>query len=928
MEFSHYEMRVGGSTRYHRILKKLVSSRKLMEEDVEFTGSDADDFVFMRSNQGIVDGGDGDDALVLRGSQDDYVFQTEGDGLRVTNTADPEFSLLLNDFETVIFVPPGRMRKKLLKQLVPIAITTLVAAGDGTADSRDGGADDGGVVVEENAAPVAEDDTGFTLVGGETIEIPASALLANDSDPDGDPLSVAGVSGAVNGTVVLDGDTIRFTALESGDASFTYTLSDGEASDTANVSLAAEAAVPDPVSGGGFVIPDEALGAPDSALGLANPSIAAGLDGNSYYSSALPFINIFKSAAGWSVRLSDGTTMNYGDLLAGGYLDENGYIKVMPDGATNVEIVVHVPTASDGYAPTGRYVITYEGDADIDPWLASGTIVSEEPGRVVFDYTGEHPFIINMAAVDNGESGNYLRDVSIVREDLVDLYEAGAIFEPGFIDLIDDHRVIRFMDLQGTNWSTQVNFEDMTHFDYFSWGGLDNSNKSGTPLSVMVDLANQIGADPWFNIPHQATDDYIRQFAEYVRDNLDPNLTAHFEYSNEVWNFIFEQTHWANAAGLELFADVPEFQDDDYPFPEYYGYRSSEMMSIIKDAYGAEFDARTHGVLATQTVNVDILRQTLAGAEYFASGSGYTIDELFDSVAVTGYFDAGIGREDTLPLIQQWIDESKTRYEAGIEDTPYQYFNEQAAINLRDQSLQQQAVDNGFISSTVGFSIEDLANVHFPENFALAEQYGLDLIQYEGGSHVTAQGALSRNEEVLDFIYHLNDSPEMAQITLEMIAGFRAAGGTLVNDFVPIGSHKGSGSWGTLEYVGDESPIWDAWVSYNESTPGDWEERDAEAFLHGDLFEGTGGDDVLLGTTKQDFLLGGAGDDVLRGGAGDDGYNGGAGNDVVVLEGSASDYTIDVQGDGYIVEGQDGLDYMINVEALYFTTGDAFYDLG
>jgi Ca2+-binding RTX toxin-like protein len=168
----------------------------------------------------------------------------------------------------------------------------------------------------------------------------------------------------------------------------------------------------------------------------------------------------------------------------------------------------------------------------------------------------------------------------------------------------------------------------------------------------------------------------------------------------------------------------------------------------------------------------------------------------------------------------------------------------------------------------------------------------------------------------------------MAQITLEMINAFREAGGTLVNDFVLIGSHKKSGSWGTLEHVGDDSPVWDAWAGYNASTPGDWEERDPDAFLHGDLFQGGEGNDVLLGTTKQDFLLGAAGDDVMRGGTGDDGYNGGEGDDVVVLEGSAADYSIHAQGDGFIVSGQDGMDFVINVEALYFTADETFYDLG
>lgn len=82
-----------------------------------------------------------------------------------------------------------------------------------------------------NLAPVAQDDGGFTTPVGTAKTLAASLLLANDTDADGDPLVVTGVSGATNGTVSYDAQqkTVTFTpaAGYAGAAGFTYAISDG-----------------------------------------------------------------------------------------------------------------------------------------------------------------------------------------------------------------------------------------------------------------------------------------------------------------------------------------------------------------------------------------------------------------------------------------------------------------------------------------------------------------------------------------------------------------------------------------------------------------------------------------------------------------------------------------------------------------------------
>ena len=81
-----------------------------------------------------------------------------------------------------------------------------------------------------NRQPVAGDDAVSTYPGT-AISIPAIDLLDNDSDPDGDPLSIIQVGTASNGTVTLsdDGTSVTYSPNDPfhGTDSFTYSISDG-----------------------------------------------------------------------------------------------------------------------------------------------------------------------------------------------------------------------------------------------------------------------------------------------------------------------------------------------------------------------------------------------------------------------------------------------------------------------------------------------------------------------------------------------------------------------------------------------------------------------------------------------------------------------------------------------------------------------------
>lgn len=90
-----------------------------------------------------------------------------------------------------------------------------------------------------NRQPVAASNA-VTTAMNTPVSIPVSTLLANDTDPDGDVLTVVSVQSPVQGTVSLVGGNVTFTPASNfeGSASFTYTIEDPQgASSTATVTV-------------------------------------------------------------------------------------------------------------------------------------------------------------------------------------------------------------------------------------------------------------------------------------------------------------------------------------------------------------------------------------------------------------------------------------------------------------------------------------------------------------------------------------------------------------------------------------------------------------------------------------------------------------------------------------------------------------------
>ena len=614
------------------------------------------------------------------------------------------------------------------------------------------------------------------------------------------------------------------------------------------------------------------------ALGLSNPSLAMGLNGIADWSTQQPFIDYMKSARPWVGHKGEQWgSMLFKEIVAQGALDDQGWPKFIPDGANALETLFLTNQPEAATALNARYRLTYEGSGKI---IMTGRVrrTKYSDGEIWFDYTsGEGLVGIRLNSTDPENTGDYIRNIHVVREDQIELAEVGAIFNPDWIKRVADARSVRFMDWMFTNGSPATDWNSRPRYDDFTWGW------RGAPVEVMVALANEISADPWFNMPHMATDDYMAEFAAFVRDYLDPELVAYVEFSNEIWNFTFLQAVWARVGADERWGK--NAADDSWM--QYTGMRAAQMADIWDAAFGDQSE-RLVKVLATHTDWVGLEQGLFYAPLWLAEDpTNRPPVERFDAYAVAGYFGFDLGYEDGPEKVLGWLEDARANATAEGQELGY------SRVRLRlyvEERLFEPAVAPAIAALRSG-SLKELTESILPLQTNIANEHGLKMIMYEGGTHVVGIGEWSLNEDLSGFFQHLNYTAEMGELYQELLSGWRKAGGTMFNLFVDVASSSEHGSWGMRRFIEDENPRATAVEAYHAETPAWWEAGREGTFDHGDLFIGGEGADRLEGTSKPDILIGGLGDDILVANGRSDRLHGGKGRDLAMLPGSITDYT-------------------------------------
>ena len=250
---------------------------------------------------------------------------------------------------------------------------------------------------------------------------------------------------------------------------------------------------------------------------------------------------------------------------------------------SNLEVLILIFLTGQ-HVREGTYVLSYEGEGTITYNSGVKDEAASSAGRDVLNISNSQPDL--RLTVTSTNPNNNIRNIRLVPEQYENQVnqayandDLGKLFNPDFVDKIRDFEVLRFMDWMGTNNSTKSQWSDRQHPDMYTFTPQEDLfDGGGMPVEYMVALGNETNTDVWFTMPHLATDDYITRFAEYVRDNLDPNLNVYVEYSNEVWNGQFDQAQYARQQGQQL----THYDADEYAKGfDWYSKRTTEVTQIL-----------------------------------------------------------------------------------------------------------------------------------------------------------------------------------------------------------------------------------------------------------------------------------------------------------------------------------------------------------
>ncbi len=495
----------------------------------------------------------------------------------------------------------------------------------------------------------------------------------------------------------------------------------------------------------------------------ATVPLGSNLGALTYYSNALPFVDLMKNAEGF-MSANVASTPGPWDTNVVGQIphDPEGYPLEIPYTVSSLSTpqTVRIPTGRSLYA--GDYVLLFDGDGDFQFLGQNIQVTSTALGRIVLHVSAGSPNTI-FVTITRSNKADHVRNVRLIMPGFESTYATNP-FHPTYLANLHGVSELRFMDWGRTNDSPVTQWSQRTLPGDFQGGA------RGVALEYMVDLANQAGTDAWFSVPHLADDNYVTQMATLIRDRLAPGRIAHIEYSNELWNTIFSQTAWSMnqgcSVGLNNYGPYSGLCTDSgvkfWAGVKWNARRSAQIFSIFSQVFGGT--QRLRHVLGSQSSNPslgDTLLTAFADSQVnpLARQPGAGVDEL----AVAPYFGHGIA--DTI-----------------VANGQVNSITVDAII-----ALLQARIDTDVKQPTI-------------QNKTVAGKWGVQLVAYEGGQHLVAGIANQNDATLTQKLIDTNRDPRMYGLYQSMFAAwYQGSGNGLFTAFTYIDEYSKFGSWGMLE---------------------------------------------------------------------------------------------------------------------------------
>ena len=492
------------------------------------------------------------------------------------------------------------------------------------------------------------------------------------------------------------------------------------------------------------------------------------------WSPGFPFRNLMWGARAWETRNADGSgPWNTGTRDYFRY-DEDGY---------PLESPIQAPGTPDPQAPftllpnvckPGKYVLLHDGEGAFSSLMGT-RILSSKPGRVLLQMTHRRGLVEGIV-IKRSTLGNHVRNIRIValEDESSDISRNPFLTE--FLDFCRPFHALRFMDWAVTNGSMEEKWSGRKRASFYTMVGVsgnpdtlgpkqpkpfDRMFSGGVAIEVMIQLANTLEIDPWFCIPHRASDEYITEYAKLVRSKLDPRRRVYVEYSNEIWNWGFLQAQWmlksrragdlVEAAGSKAWDDAAKTKGTNHP--ERIGALFRRTFGLWEREWQGRDRKRLVRVCSVQAGWLDVALRT---ARWCINHGGA------DAIAPSAYF--GPGKDE----YRKWA-------AAGSALT--------ADEVIADMKLALDREGTG-------------GNYRKMADFAI--ENGISYMTYEGGQHIQP-----KDQAVVPYNPALGAAqkhPGMYDLYLQNFRLQQSLGNTLFCQFASI-SEQGTrwGSWGAKE---------------------------------------------------------------------------------------------------------------------------------
>ncbi|WP_156490890.1 tandem-95 repeat protein, partial [Marinomonas atlantica] len=365
---------------------------------------------------------------------------------------------------------------------------------DGTATDS---ADVTVTVAPQNDGPVAVDDTASTSEDTVvTIDV-----LANDTDLDGDTLTITDVSvPEAQGTVAIVDGKVQFTPADNfnGDATISYTITDGTATDSAEVTVTVDA-----VNDGPVAVDDTASTNEDTVVTIdvlandtdldgdtltiteasvpAEQGTVAIVDGKVQFTPAANF----NGEATISYTITDGTATDSADITVTVDAVNDGPVAVDDTASTNEDTVVTIDvlandtdldgdtlTITEASVPAeqgtvaivdGKVQFTpaenFNGDATISYTITDGTATDSAEVTVTVDAVNDGPVAVDDTASTNEDTVvtiDVLANDTDLDGDTLTITEASVPAEQGTVAIVDGK--VQFTPAENFNGDATISY--------------------------------------------------------------------------------------------------------------------------------------------------------------------------------------------------------------------------------------------------------------------------------------------------------------------------------------------------------------------------------------------------------------------------------------------------------------------------------------